>query len=79
MPVLGRSNHAFFFDGVSDSIVVPQGSMSRLGIDTSDGTKNKANILGERQNIQNEGALSGILNTQICIEAWIVPDCGSGS
>ena len=76
MPVLGRSNHAFFFDGVSDSIVVPQGSMSRLGIDTSDGTKNKANILGERQNIQNEGALSGILNTQICIEAWIVPDCG---
>ena len=46
MPVLGRSNHAFFFDGVSDSIVVPQGSMSRLGIDTSDGTKNKAKILG---------------------------------
>ena len=76
MPILGRSNHAFFFDGVSDSIVVPQGAMSRLGKETSSGTKSKANILGERQHIEGEGSLSGLLNTQICIEAWVIPDCG---
>ena len=76
MPVIGRSNHAFFFDGVSDSIVVPQGTMSRLGKQTSDGTKSKANILGERQDIEGEGYLSGLLNSQIAIEAWVIPDCG---
>ena len=76
MPILGRSNHAFFFDGVSDSIVVPQGTMSRLGKETSDGTKSKTNILGEKQHIEGEGTLSGILNSQICIEAWVIPDCG---
>ena len=76
MPILGRSNHAFFFDGVSDSIVVPQGTMSRLGKETSAGTKSKANILGEKQHIEGDGSLSGLLNTQICIEAWVIPDCG---
>ena len=76
MPILGRSNHAFFFDGVSDSIVVPQGTMSRLGKETSAGTKSKANILGEKQHIEGDGSLSGLLNSQICIEAWVIPDCG---
>jgi len=76
MPILGRSNHAFLFDGVSDSIVVPQGTMSRLGKQTSDGTKSKVNILGEKQHIEGEGTLSGILSSQICIEAWVIPDCG---
>jgi len=76
MPILGRSNHAFLFDGVSDSIVVPQGTMSRLGKQTSDGIKSKVNILGEKQHIEGEGTLSGVLSTQICIEAWVIPDCG---
>ncbi len=50
--------------------------MSRLGKQTSDGTKSKANILGERQDIEGEGYLSGLLNSQIAIEAWVIPDCG---
>ena len=76
MPVLGRSNHAFMFDGVSDSIIVPQGAMSGLGEETGSGTKSMANVLGTNDQVRSDGTLSGLLNVGICVEAWVVPDCG---
>ena len=76
MPVIGRSNHAFMFDGISDSIIVPQGSMSKLGEETEAGTKSVANIIGSNDQVGHDGTLSGILGSQICVEAWVVPDCG---
>jgi hypothetical protein len=64
------------FDGVTDSIIVPQGAMSRLGKATTQGTKSVGNILGEDNQAGSHGNLSGALNNQLCIEAWVVPDCG---
>ena len=29
MVAIGRSSHAFFFDGVSDSIIIPQGVLPK--------------------------------------------------
>ena len=76
MPVMSRSNHAFLFDGVTDSIIVPQGAMSKLGKATTQGTKSVGNILGEDNQVGSHGNLSGAFNKQLCIEAWVVPDCG---
>ena len=30
MPIMLQSNHALFFDGVSDSVIIPQGNFSKL-------------------------------------------------
>jgi len=64
------------FDGVTDSIIVPQGAMSRLGKATTQGTKSVGNILGGDNQAGSHGNLSGAFNNQLCIEAWVVPDCG---
>ena len=31
MVAIGRTSHAFFFDGVTDSIIVPQGRFTSVG------------------------------------------------
>jgi len=38
MVAIGRSSHAFFFDGVSESIIIPQGRFTKLGDESSLGT-----------------------------------------
>ena len=77
MTVIGRSNHAFFFDGVSDSIIIPEGQFTALGHKTPDGSSDVRNILGDsphggRQFI----ASSGLHNPNIMLEAWVMADCG---
>ena len=66
MPIVSTINHAFFFDGVTDSIIIPQGNSS---VDnTSRGLFNAS---------PNSNTHSSInLTNQITIEAWVVPDCG---
>ena len=34
-----QSNHALFFDGVSDSIIIPQGLHSKLGANDTTGDR----------------------------------------
>ena len=73
MVAIGRSSHAFFFDGVSDSVIIPQGRFTGTGIE--DGSGNKVMT----KTLQGSGELVSINGkriTDFVIEAWVVPDCG---
>ena len=65
MVAIGRTSHAFFFDGVTDSIILPQGRFTSVG-PTRD-------ILGKTGSGTDENSTIG---DYLTIEAWIVPDCG---
>jgi len=66
MPVISTTNHAFFFDGVTDSIIIPQGNSS------TDNTSR--GLFNSNPNSGSDNILS--LTDEITIEAWVVPDCG---
>jgi len=73
MVAIGRSSHAFFFDGVSDSVIIPQGRFTKTGVKDADGNKLMTKTL------QGSGDIVSINNKTIAdfvIEAWVVPDCG---
>ena len=55
MAVIGRRNHALAFNGVNDSIIIPQGRMTRLGQATTEGTKSPLPILGESAHGTKDG------------------------
>ena len=80
MPILLQSNHAITFDGVSDSIIIPQGLHSKIGreFDPSDSTmKSSSDIVSHSsQGSKGKSVIGNALPTKICIEAWVVPDCG---
>ena len=70
---IGRTSHAVFFDGVSDSILIPQGRFTNVGQETPDGTKSPMGILNKTGHGTDIHVRK---NTGLCIEAWVVPDCG---
>ena len=77
MVAIGRSSHAFFFDGVSDSIIIPQGRFTDVGQDTPEGVKISQPILGKTPH--STGDYTTVNRKQdgsFSIEAWIIPDCG---
>ena len=81
MVAIGRSSHAFFFDGVSDSIIIPQGRFTKLGDTTSVGTnqniRNPSEILSKTGKGKDETTLiNSRIDDAFAIEAWVVPDCG---
>ncbi len=78
MTVITRKNHAMFFNGITDSIVVPEGAFSTLGDKTTQGTYDVRNILSPDAPLSLSGhrATSGAFNGYITIEAWVMPDCG---
>jgi len=78
LTVISRKNHGFFFNGITDSIIVPEGDFSELGHKTTRGTDDVRVILSENapSSTRNEGATSGIYNKHLTIEAWVMPDCG---
>ena len=76
MTVLGRANHAFFFDGVSDSIIIPQGRHTKLGDLTPDGKTMSTLLSSNPSGSQTSTLTSGLFGNQFCIEAWVQPDCG---
>ena len=45
MAVITRKNHAMFFNGVTDSIVVPEGAFTTLGEKTTQDTYDVRGIL----------------------------------
>jgi len=76
--VITRKNHAMFFNGITDSIVVPEGAFSTLGDKTTQDTYDVRNILSPDAPLsyRSQGATSGAFNGYITIEAWVIPDCG---
>ncbi len=76
MAVLGRTNHAFLFDGVSDSIIIPQGRHTKLGDLTPDGKTMSTLLSSNPSGSQTSTLTSGLFGNQFCIEAWVQPDCG---
>ena len=75
MVVVGRTSHALFFDGVTDSVIIPQGSFSSIGNTTLEGVNVPLNILKEGESA-NKTAIAGKGASDFVIEAWVVPDCG---
>jgi len=81
---IGRSSHAFFFDGVSDSILIPQGRFTKLGDNHSIGAGTKiinktspSDILSKTGKGKDETTLiNSKFDNEFAIEAWVIPDCG---
>ena len=66
---IGRTSNAFFFDGVSDSILLPQGNFTSVGP--------ARDILGKTGSGSDEfTAINSFMDGGFAIEAWVVPDCG---
>ena len=77
MPIMLQSNHALFFDGVSDSIIIPQGLHSKLGADDTAGDRSAADIVSESsQGSRGASVIGNAIPQELAIEAWVTPDCG---
>ena len=76
MTVIGRTNHAFFCDGVSDSIIVPDGAFKAVGKKNPEGEYDVRELLGTNSSTPNVAATSGNFQDGLTIEAWVTPDCG---
>ena len=77
MPIMLQSNHALFFDGVSDSIIIPQGLHSKLGADDTAGDRSASDIVSESsQGSRGASMIGNALPQELAIEAWVTPDCG---
>jgi len=72
MVAIGRTSHAYFFDGVSDSIIIPQSRFNSTGVERND---NKL-PLSTLSDIELENTIGSISNADFTIEAWVIPDCG---
>lgn len=72
MVAIGRTSHAYFFDGVSDSIIIPQSRFNSTGVERND---NKL-ALSTLSDIELENTIGSISNADFTIEAWVIPDCG---
>ena len=77
MVAIGSTNKAFFFDGVSDSIIIPQGAFSDLGHKKPEGGYDARTVLGSSPKGDKETSITfGNYNPFVTIEAWVMPDCG---
>jgi len=72
---VGRTSHALFFDGVSDSVILPQGTFTGTGVPGVDG-KDSRNILQNERRSGGDSPLIAKEDGDLVIEAWVVPDCG---
>ena len=73
MVAIGRSSNAMFFDGVSDSVIIPQGRFTSTGVENNNGHKLMTKTL------QGSGDIASINDksmSDFIIETWVVPDCG---
>ena len=76
MTAIGRTNYAFFFDGVSDSIVVPDGAFKSLGDKNPEGNYDVREILGTHISQPHTALTTNRFQNGLVIEAWVMPDCG---
>ena len=75
MTAIGSTNHAFFFDGVSDSILIPEGAFRAVGKKNVEGGSDVSQMLSNR-NSDTSASVMGANYPFLTIEAWIMPDCG---
>ena len=79
MSVIGKSSHAIYFNGVSDSIVCPQGDFTQTGqkiIDSSGNVaRGSATVLQDSDGYRRAKTINQSL-TAFSVEAWVSPDCG---
>ena len=76
MTVIANSNKAFFFNGVTDSIIVPQGTFSRVGRATPEGQYDIRGILNSSSKGGDVSITSGKFGSELTIETWVMPDRG---
>ena len=66
---IGRTSNAFFFDGVTDSILIPQGNFTSVGP--------ARDILAKTGKGSDEFTnINSMMDGGFAIEAWVIPDCG---
>jgi len=69
-----NTNHALYFNGITDSIVIPKASFTRTYVDVPGG-KSSLSVVGESahgyKTSQHE-----LRHRQLVVSAWIRPDCG---
>ena len=78
MAVIGLSSHALFFNGVSDSVVCPQGDFTKTGIKrvlNGVEARSSAPILQDDDGHRFANPNNQSLNN-FTVEAWVSPDCG---
>ena len=72
MVAIGRTSHAYFFDGVSDSVIIPQSKFNSTGLSRNN-VKAPLSVLSDTE-LQN--TIGNISYADFTIEAWVIPDCG---
>lgn len=78
MAVIGQTSHALFFNGVSDSVVCPQGDFTQTGhkrILEGNEARSSAPVLQEGDS-HRLGQVKNQSFEQFTVEAWVSPDCG---
>ena len=78
MGVIGQTSHALFFNGVSDSVVCPQGNFIQTGhkrILNGSVARSSAPVLQDGDGHRFSNNRNQTLN-RFTVEAWVSPDCG---
>jgi len=78
MAVIGQTSHALFFNGVSDSVVCPQGDFTKTGHKrelNGSVARSSAPVLQDGDGYRFANANNQTLK-QFTVEAWVSPDCG---
>jgi len=75
VPVSGRSSHSLRFNGVNDSLMIPQATFSKTGPPTNLG-KNDSTLLGQTAGGEQDPTGRSTDFPIFSIEAWVKPDCG---
>ena len=76
--VIGQTSHALFFNGVSDSVVCPQGDFTQTGhkrVLGGNDARSSAPVLQDGDSHRFAQGKNQSL-TRFTIEAWVSPDCG---
>ena len=77
MTIITENSYAFLFDGVNDSIIVPQGINTDLGDTTAEGHTASTFLSSNPKGSQAFTHLSGKgARKTMAIEAWVIPDNG---
>ena len=77
MTIITENSYAFLFDGVNDSIIVPQGRNTDLGDTTAEGHTASTFLSSNPKGSQAFTHLSGKgARKTMAIEAWVIPDNG---
>jgi len=78
MAVIGQTSHALFFNGVSDSVVCPQGDFTQTGhkrVLGGNDARSSAPVLQDGDSHRYANGINQSLD-KFTLEAWVSPDCG---